>query len=128
MRPIKNTAGDIWKVVKLAGWDRTRDSVLCNDILSKRRTHYSMGAMARDYRCSICNGTVTKGNCEHLVHGDPTYKLFDNKGNITIASTNGAKLAYWNVVDPKGFEISSVTSGAFVSSHDTGFFTPEDIK
>lgn len=104
MRPIEMSAGDIWKVIKLAGIDRSRDPVLASDILSGARSSYSMGANARDFSCSICGTTVTAGGCEHVKHGSPGYRLFDGK------------LAHFNIVDPVGFELSSVANPAYSSA------------
>ncbi|HWY36329.1 MAG TPA: hypothetical protein VNX68_16920 [Nitrosopumilaceae archaeon] len=110
MRPIEGTAGNIWKVIKLAAVDRNRDSVLANDILTRKMNSWSMGAYARDYSCNICGRYLTKGGCEHVVHQKPDFKVFNGK------------LAYYNVSDPKGFELSSVASPAFYSAKDMNFF------
>jgi hypothetical protein len=114
MLPIHGSSGDLWKVVQLVGWDRTRDTMLANDILTRRRTHYSIGAYTQDYSCSICGALYSKaensGNwCEH-VDDTPKFKVFNGK------------LAYWNTITPIGFEISSVTTGAYYSTHNTPFF------
>jgi len=93
LRPMINTSGDIWKVIKLVGWDRKRDPVLANNILAKNINSYSMGAYAQDYACSICGGLATKGGCNHLTDPlKPDFKIVEGK------------LAYWNVVNAVGFE------------------------
>jgi hypothetical protein len=104
MRPILASDGDIWKVIKLVAWDRTKDSVLANDILSGKRNCYSMGAHARDFSCSVCSSLTSKGGCEHVEHGKPGYKIFNNK------------LAYLNTIDVLGFELSNVESPAYSSA------------
>jgi hypothetical protein len=104
MRPIKNASDDIWKVVKLVAWDRTKDSVLANDILSGKSNCYSMGAHAADFSCSVCSGLLSKGGCEHVKHGKPEYKVI------------GSRLAYYNVMDPIGFELSAVAVPAYASA------------
>ena len=109
MRPILNTDGNIWKVIKLIAWDRTKDPILVNDILSKKRNCYSMGAHAADFSCSICAKLLSKGGCEHVTHNKPSYKL-----------VNG-RLAYYNVIDPVGFECSSVASPAYASASEMPF-------
>lgn len=127
MRPIKNSDGNIHKVIKLTAWDRTRDSVLANDILSKKRRCYSMGAYAKDYICSVCGTKLTKGGCEHVTHGKPDYRLYSSDGNKQVtAGTPGAKLAYYNTFDCCGFEISSVSHPAYLSSSETNYFTLDD--
>jgi hypothetical protein len=74
-----------------------------------------MGAYARSYTCSICASDISK-QCGHLVKDKPEYKLYNGK------------LAYWNVVDPYGFEISNVKSPAFASAKDTKYFTMDSIR
>jgi len=110
MRPMTNTAGNIWKVIKLAAVDRNRDAVLANDILTRKLNSWSMGAFARDYSCSICGYYLSKGGCEHIEHGKPQFRTYANK------------LAYYNVSDPVGFELSVVSSPAFYSAKDMQFF------
>ena len=110
MRPIVGSAGNIWKVIKLAAVDRNRDSVLANDLLTRKLSSWSMGAFARDYSCSVCGKLLTRGGCEHLEHGRPYFQVFEGK------------LAYYNVVDPKGFELSVVESPAFYSAKDMDYF------
>jgi len=104
MRPLENTDGNIWKVVKLVAWDRTKDPLLVNDIVSKKRNCYSMGAHAADFSCSVCAGLLSKGGCEHVTHGKPAYKVFNGR------------LGYYNTIDCCGFEISSVQSPAYASA------------
>jgi hypothetical protein len=73
-----------------------------------------MGAYAEDYECSVCGNNYSAGNCEHLIaRADvpPKFEIFNNV------------LAYWNVVNPCGFEISSVTHPAYSSAEDTNYFT-----
>jgi hypothetical protein len=110
MRPILGTDGDIWKVIKLVAWDRTKDPALVNDILANKRNCYSMGAHAEDFSCSVCSKLLSKGGCEHVQHGKPTFKIFSNK------------LAYYNVANPIGFELSSVLSPAFSSAANMPHF------
>ena len=117
LRPMKNVVGDIWKVVMLVAWDRNRDPALANDILNKKRSHYSIGAYTGDYSCSICGHLYSNGEengwCPH-VNNDRKLKVYNNM------------LAYWNVMDSCGFEISTVTVGAFLSTHDTPYFLYDD--
>lgn len=39
----------VWKIRILSGWDRTKDSYLVNQILRKKRTGYSMGALVENF-------------------------------------------------------------------------------
>lgn len=45
---------NIWKVMLLSGFDRTKDPTLVKDILNKKRTGYSMGALVDSFKCSVC--------------------------------------------------------------------------
>jgi hypothetical protein len=115
--PIANTVGNIWKVIKLNGVDRNRDSVLANEILTKKAKHWSMGAYAEDYSCSICGHNFSNGDCEHNEASNdkpPKFKIFNNH------------LAYWNVEKPVGFECSVVAAPAYSSAEDTNYFTFKD--
>lgn len=112
MRAIPQSHGNIWKVVKLLGFDRLRDPVLANDILTRRRTSYSMGAHARDFACSVCGTLKTQGGCGH-VHGEGT----------PIMRKFGRRIGYNNIIDPKGFECSSVASPAYYSAKDMPFMS-----
>lgn len=103
-RRIDRAAGDVWKVVCLCGVDRNKDSFLANQILTKERPSFSMGAYVRDYACTICASLHSKGGCEHVKHGKPEFKMYNKR------------LAYLEAIDPLGFEISSVHTPAFVSA------------
>ncbi len=108
MRPIQNTS--IWKVIKLMAWDRNKDPNLVNNILAKSSNAYSMGANAEDFSCSVCSSLYSKGGCEHLAPlGSPP--VFKKVGN---------RLAYYNVINPIGFECSWVNTPAYVSAMDAG--------
>lgn len=102
MRPLKGFKGNLWKVILLTGFDRTKDPILVNEILSGKRPGTSMGAYCEDYTCSICGASLKKGGCEHIVKGDPTYKIIDGK------------LACWNTHNILPFENSSVNSPAYI--------------
>ena len=123
LRPIKNSDGDLYKVVKLAGWDRTRNPIETNAILTKEINSWSMGAFARNYQCSICSSTLTSGGCEHVEHGKPHFRVYNNQNKQVVAGTPNSKLAYYNVIDPKGFELSLVKSPAYYSARETNYFT-----
>ncbi len=115
--PIANTIGNIWKVVKLVGVDRNRNSIFANNILTKKSRHWSMGAYAEDYDCSICGNKYSNGDCEHVEADStkpPQFKIFNQM------------LAYWNVVNPIGFEISGVKAPAYSSAEDTNYFMFKD--
>lgn len=113
MVKMKGANGDIWKVLKLLGFDRTRDAILANSILTGERTCYSMGANANDFSCSVCGSLNSKGMCEHL---SPVGK--QAIGPNPFKEFSGV-LAFYNVLNPKGFEVSSVATPAYVSASST---------
>jgi hypothetical protein len=59
---------DIWKIMVLTMWDRTKDEQLVKDILSKKRTGYSMGATVNNFICSVCGkiDNLDAHSCEHM--------------------------------------------------------------
>lgn len=59
---------DLWKINVLTMWDRTKDPQLVQDILTKKRTGYSMGATVNYFICSICGqiDTMDQSRCDHM--------------------------------------------------------------
>lgn len=76
----QDPATGLWRIVVLAGWDRTKDKKLAEDILAGRRTGFSMGAFVDYTRCSHpeCQATSATGHiaCTHHKNGSM-------KGSIT---------------------------------------------
>jgi len=52
-------AYNVWKIRILAGWDRTKDQWLAGQIVSKKRTGHSMGALVENFVCSYCGAIDT---------------------------------------------------------------------
>lgn len=50
---------DVWKVVLLCGFDRTKDRDLVRDILSRKRTGYSMGALVEVFKPIVAGSRVS---------------------------------------------------------------------
>lgn len=90
--------GKLWKVVALLSFDRTKDPVLCSDILSGKRNSYSMGALVGGYNCSYCMAPL--GQCTHISSG------------VNFSEIKG-KLVYKLISDPKFIETSSVATPAY---------------
>jgi len=104
--PMRNAKGNLFKVVLLTGWDRSKDPVLANQILSGERTNYSMGSWSSDFTCSVCGSAFSKNQngCGHLfVLGKEPPKMQEVNG----------QLAFWKVTSVLGFECSSVRVGAY---------------
>jgi len=90
---------NIWKVILLCGYDRTKDPDLVKDILNKKRIGYSMGALVNLFKCSICGKDQ---ECKCL------------KGNIVKG-----KLVYQQCCDVNFIECSSVEDPADVTAEGT---------
>lgn len=108
LRPIKNFGGGrYWKLVELMAYDRSKDPMLVNSILSGENNAYSIGFYFKGYTCSICGHTCGQGHsntaCSHTVPRKPTYDL-------------DGRLAYRKCHSVVGFETSVVASPAFVSA------------
>ena len=112
MRKVEATKGKIWKVVCLCAFDRTKDAMLCNDILTGKRKEYSMGATVGGYSCSVCGVSPREGGCEHI--------QLANKKMQVFTTPRGKVLSYYKISDPDGFEVSSVGRGAYSSAATTG--------
>lgn len=104
-RPMRGVQGDLWKVICLAAFDRTRDPILANEMLTNDVNNFSMGAYCSDYRCSITGNLFSKGTAENYTKlGRPSFQIV------------GGRLAYLDAVDPLGFELSYVKRPAFASA------------
>jgi hypothetical protein len=97
--PVRNYGKGLIKVMMLAAYDRTKDSVLANNILNGSENAYSMGAYFSGYKCSICGS----GRCNHT--GPKEALKID-----PVSKT----LAYRNIYEISGFELSSVSSPAYI--------------
>jgi len=90
---------NVWKIRTLAGFDRTKDAKLVDDILSGRRNGYSMGALVQNFVCSNCGKVETvKMPCRCMAMG---------KGSIV-----DGRLVYQLCAGVQYFEQSSVDDPA----------------
>ncbi len=108
MRPLKNFGnGKHWKLVLLLAYDRSKDPLLVNSILTKENNAYSIGFYFQSYTCSICGHVCGTGGasqfCSHTMPRKPTYDL-------------DGRLVYRKCHSIVGFETSVVNSPAFVSA------------
>ena len=108
MKGMPNFVGNHARVIQLLAFDRTKDPVLANRILTNELNTYSIGMWYQAYTCSICGHTVRKENlratCSHTVINKPTYEM-------------GGRLAFRKVQMITGFENSAVEDPAYVSNH-----------
>jgi hypothetical protein len=99
-----------YKIVVLAGWDRTKDRELANSILRRERTGFSMGALVGYTQCSYpgCGATSPNGKiaCRHQEHGR-------GKGRILEG-----QLIYERCYRVNFIETSSVADPADHTAHD----------
>jgi len=97
--------GKFYKLVELLAWDRTKDPLLVNDILSRKINSYSIGFHYNAYTCSICNRRFGEGGsqtpCEHTAPLKPTYLH------------HSGILAYKKCHNINGFETSAVVNPAY---------------
>jgi hypothetical protein len=118
LRPIKFNP-NYYKIVLLMAFDRTKDSLLVDQILTRQQNAYSVGFYYTSYSCSICNQVVGKGinlsPCKHTQMGRPTYKQADGR------------LAFRKCHDAKGFECSVVNTPAFVSAIGPHLLDPRKL-
>ncbi len=92
-------AYNVWKIRTLAGFDRTKDPKLVDDILSGRRNGYSMGALVQNFVCSNCGKVeVIKNPCRCMAMG---------KGSVV-----DGRLVYQLCAGVQYFEQSSVEDPA----------------
>ncbi len=107
MRPLRGFGQDrYWKLVLLLAFDRTKDPLLVNSILSGENNAYSLGFYFKSYRCAVCKQRFGEGGspmpCEHTAPRRPTYLM------------NDKRLAYRECENIRGFETSVVGSPAYV--------------
>lgn len=102
--------GNVWKIVVLAGWDRTKDPELARQILRRDRTGFSMGALVGYTQCSYpgCDATSPNGKiaCRHQEYGR-------GKGRILEGH-----LIYERCFRVNYIETSSVADPADHTAHD----------
>lgn len=117
LRPLEHAEGNLYKLVALCGFDRTKDYELANAILTGRRKSYSMGAFVAQYECSVCGMKSKPGKmnteCGHVVRGQP--QIFEVAGYHIPSYLIARK-------EITGFEISSVGVPAWSSATSSKVF------
>ena len=108
MKSMPNFIGNHARIIQLLAFDRTKDPVLANRILTHDLNTYSIGMWYQAYTCAFCGHTVYKENlrrvCSHTVVNKPTY-LENNR------------LVYRYLHNITGFENSAVEDPAYVAYH-----------
>lgn len=100
----KEAGSDRYVIRILAGFDRTKDRALAEQILSGKRRGHSMGALVSFSQCSIsgCDATSQTGNirCSHM------------EGNIGKGRIINGQLCYEKCFSVQFIESSSVSDPA----------------
>ena len=89
----------LYRIVVLAGWDRTKDRKLAEDILNGVRTGFSMGAFVDYTQCSHaqCQATSSTGHipCTHHRNGTAKgsitqdgYLVYERCGGVNFIETS----------------------------------------
>lgn len=102
LRKVPDVQGNIWKVLGLAAFDRTKYPELAARLLGRKTNDVSMGCMVSNYSCSICH--KLSGSCNHINMRKPR--------DFQIDALTG-KLAYRRCHGIQAFELSSVSTPAW---------------
>lgn len=102
MRPAPEFVGNLYRVVLLSGWDRSRYPEVAGKMLTQQSAAFSMGAWVDDYECSACGGSMRAGGCQHM-----------NRERGVIKRTEGNRLVYRMSRGVAGFELSNVATPAW---------------
>jgi hypothetical protein len=123
----------LYKIRVLTGWDRTKDKNLVDDIVSGKRTGYSMGAMVSAFVCSVCGATDTNTSpCRHMDArlGMSKGALWDVQANRRVnasevhGSTDYIRLVYQLCCGVSFFETSAVDDPADTTAVTDGANSP----
>ena len=118
MRPLEHAHGNLYKLIALCGFDRSKDRELASGILKGDRKSYSMGAFISQYECSVCGQTSKPGKmnteCGHVIRGQP--EIYQDAQGHNIPSYLIARK------EITGFEVSSVGVPAWSSATNSQLF------
>jgi hypothetical protein len=96
-------AYNIWKISTLVGQDRTKDTNLAKDVLSKKRNQWSMGALVENFICGVCGAIDT-----NVKRCDCGPKGTIVKGQLVFQACCGTNfIELSNVGDPADISASS---------------------
>ncbi len=95
---------NVYKIIVLSAFDRTKDSIVAKAIADKKANTYSMGAWVEEFQCSICGSNANTDNCEHFAKY--------GKGGVT----NNRELVYQNCHGVEFFEGSQVGDPADITA------------
>lgn len=104
LRKLTGYMGGHVKVIKLLGFDRTKDPILTQAIIDRKINTYSLGMYFKSYECSLCGNVVSQNGgqaCQHTRPRRKTYKAADGR------------LIYRRCQSILGFETSAVADPAY---------------
>lgn len=108
LRPLRGFGQNKYhKVVLLLAYDRTKDPLLVNSILTGQNNAYSIGFYFGEYACSICGTVVGQNSGVPCTHTMPRKRTYVDEQN---------RLVYRKCRYIKPFECSSVANPAFITA------------
>lgn len=100
----KSSTNDLWKVMALMAFDRSKYKELVDKVISKELDSYSMGTTVSGYRCSVCDRPY--GHCTHISREHPN--------RISIVEYQGRNEVAFRIAEiERPFEISIVDTPAW---------------
>jgi hypothetical protein len=68
LKPAPEFVGNFYRLTHLLSFDRSKRRDIANEILTRKRSGYSMGSTCQFYSCSICGENVNDngGRCDHI--------------------------------------------------------------
>lgn len=118
LKRLTGYMGNHVTVIKLLGFDRSKDSLLCDAILKRKVNTYSLGMFYKTYECSVCGTQVSQNSGNMCTHTKPRRK--------TYMTANG-HLAYRRCIGIVGFETSAVADPAYVSAASDFLLDPQAL-
>lgn len=118
LRKLPGYMGGHVKVIKLLGFDRTKDPVLAQAIIDRKINTYSLGMYFKSYECSLCGNEVSQNGghtCQHTRPRRKTYKVADGR------------LVYRRCKSILGFETSAVADPAYSVANSDIVLNPSDL-
>tara|TARA_R100000656_G_scaffold104176_1_gene76096 strand:- start:125906 stop:126625 length:720 start_codon:yes stop_codon:yes gene_type:complete len=121
---LQKVAGtDLWKIVILAGWDRTKDRHVAESILRGEFKGHSMGALVGYTECNFpgCGATSPNGRiaCRHMESGRGKGRLISAGAKQFVIAEICRQICY--------IESSVITNGNGAEGHG-GQADPEAIQ
>lgn len=108
LKPMPGFNSNYAKLMLLLGYDRSRDSQLCNEILQDRVNTHSVGFYYTSYTCTFCGHTTHQDTMHICSHTRLGKKPYEYQGRLVFRRCH----------DATGFECSHVDNPAYVSNQN----------